>query len=230
MVNSLFFIGDLHGQHRKLAELLVHLDFIPDEPASDYSVSKLIFLGDLIDNGLQSGVDHIAALNLVKSHCDTGKALCVLGNHEFNAVGWWLTHPLTGAPLRAHDKPGNREQHACFLQQVGEGSDEHRYWVEWFMSLPLYLDLGPVRAIHACWDESALARLQPYLNADKSLKREHWVDAFDRAHELFELCEILLKGPEKTLPAGTTFQDRMGKTRNATRLRCGPSRPKPAVT
>lgn len=49
---------------------------------------------------------------------------CLLGNHEFNAIGWWMRHPQTDMPLRRHSED-NRRQHQLFLAELGEGSELH---------------------------------------------------------------------------------------------------------
>ncbi len=213
-----YFIGDLHGQFDKLTELLEYLDFVPEDRESAASCGQLVFLGDLIDNSAQPGVCQLATLKLVRSLCEQGLAHCLLGNHEFNAIGWWMRHPQTDMPLRRHSED-NRRQHQLFLAEVGEGSELHAEWVSWFMSRPLFIDLDTVRAIHACWDDAAISRLEPYLNADHSLKPEFWPSAFDPDHELYSLCETLLKGPEIQLPAGYSFTDKNGKQRQQIRVR-----------
>ncbi|MCA0936679.1 hypothetical protein LCL85_14155 [Vibrio alginolyticus] len=86
------------------------------------------------------------------------------------------------------------------------------------MTLPLYLNAGDVRAIHACWHDESIERLEQYLNPDHSLKAEHWADAFNPEHELFDLIETLLKGPEIALPEGTSFKDKNGITRDRIRV------------
>lgn len=174
-------------------------------------------MGDLIDSVPSCDGDHLALLEQVESLVKHEHAFCLLGNHEFNAIGW-MTKKTDGNWARAHNK-NNKIQHQAFLEAVIEGSKEHERWIAWFKSLPLFIDFGEVRAIHACWDEKALARLKPYLNSDNSLKEAHWQDAFDESHELFTLCEILLKGPERELPTGDSFVDKTGKVRTRERIK-----------
>lgn len=213
-----YFIGDLHGQFDKLTQLLEYLDFDPEDGYSAASCGQLVFLGDLIDNQPTLGVCQLATLRLIRSLCEQGLAHCLLGNHEFNAIGWWMRHPQTAMPLRQHTDD-NRRQHQLFLAEVREDSAVHAEWVAWFMSRPLFVELDTVRAIHACWDDAAIARLKPYLNADHSLKPEFWPFAFDPSHELYSLCEMLLKGPEISLPEGYSFTDKNGKQRQQIRVR-----------
>lgn len=209
-LENLFFIGDLHAQQEKLTALL---DSQGLEASGKESDTTLVFIGDLIDNSPHSATDHIDTLNLVKNLVDKQQAFCLLGNHEFNAVGWYLKD-ANGKHLRDRSKVGNQKQHAHFLAQVGADSPLHKEWVEWFMTLPLYINCGDIRAIHACWHEESIERLEAYLNADRSLKIEHWPNAFNPNHELYELIEILLKGPEVTLPSGCSFHDKNGIERH----------------
>lgn len=208
---QLFFIGDIHGQREKLDHLLSYANIPLDEEEN-----KIVFLGDFIDNNLELDVDHIAVLTHVKELVDNKHAYAVMGNHEFNAIGWTLQKE-DGSFCRSH-KHGNRRQHVSFLQQVGEGSDVHNKWVSWFKTLPLFKDFDDVRAIHACWHPESIQKIKPYLNDDNSLKEEYWYDAFDETHELFQLFENLLKGPEMHLPDGYRFTDKNGIERNNIRL------------
>lgn len=206
-------IGDVHGRHDKLVELLAEIDFRPDDPESYASAAKLVFVGDLIDNEIGSSVDHLATLRLIKYLVDNGHAYCLLGNHELNAIGW-ATIGANGQPLRPHSEK-NYKQHRCFLEQVGH---EHLEWVEWFKSFPLYAEFGGVKVIHACWDSDKIERLNNYVDENKRLRPEFVSAAFDSEHELFALTEWLLKGPEFELPEGYCFYDKIGSKRTAIRV------------
>jgi hypothetical protein len=92
-------------------------------------------------------------LLIARSMCEAGTALAVMGNHEFNALGW-AEPDGNGGFLRAHSQ-NNKEQHAEFLRQVGEGSAAHEQALEWFQTLPVWLDLCGLRVVHACWHAPA---------------------------------------------------------------------------
>ena len=81
---------------------------------------------------------------------EAGAAHCVMGNHEFNAIVW-ATEDIDqpGEYLRSRTTPGSRKQHAAFLSEV-EGMQKHEEIIAWFKTLPLWLDLGDVRVVHAC--------------------------------------------------------------------------------
>ena len=214
MVSRLYVIGDVHAQKNKLDKLLARIGFESTDATNQ--VSKLVFIGDLIDNKERDNDQHIATLQTVHALQQRGDAFCLLGNHEFNAIGWAVKN-TKGDFCRPHSER-NAKQHQAFLNAVGDGSAKHKLWIDWFKSLPLFLEFDAVIAIHACWNEAAIARIKRYLNADNSLKEIHWEDAFDEQHELFELCELLLKGPERTLPDGEFFIDKTGTKRTQERV------------
>ncbi|MHA2936947.1 metallophosphoesterase [Vibrio sp. RC27] len=211
---QLYFIGDIHAQHNKLVTLLRHIDFDRNNSNSSVKSGQLVFVGDLIDSVPGCDGDHLALLNQVEELVNSNHAFCLLGNHELNAIGW-ATEIEQGKWARPHTE-NNRKQHRGFLDAVKEGSDEHARWITWFKSLPLFLDFEEVKTIHACWDEQAIDRLKLYLNPDNSIKEAHWLDAFDENHELFSLCETLLKGPERKVDK--PFKDKTGKTRTHKRI------------
>ncbi len=74
-------IGDVHGCHTELVELLERLGWQIDA-TSDGAVHpdgrQAIFLGDLVDRGPASPAVLRLAMNMVRS----GAALCIPGNHE----------------------------------------------------------------------------------------------------------------------------------------------------
>lgn len=209
--SRLAFIGDVHGQHEKLNRLLAVLE--AREPGIFY-----VFMGDLIDNKHDPALNQLKVLTRVKALVDDGRALCLMGNHELNAIGWSLRHPRNGEPLRAHSG-NNRKQHSAFLAEVAEGSAEHQQWLAWFKQRPLFADFGDIRAVHACWDTQALEVLASDLNPDRSLRESRWQDAFDSRHSLNHALDALLKGPELALPDGYTFTDKTGHRRRHIRVR-----------
>jgi hypothetical protein len=48
-----------------------------------------VFLGDIIDRGPRIR----EALHIVHDMVEAGQALCIMGNHEFNALGWATPAP-----------------------------------------------------------------------------------------------------------------------------------------
>lgn len=72
-------IGDVHGCHEELTELLTNLGYdTTSVPVAHPDGRRALFLGDLVDRG--PGTPEV--LELVMDMVAAGTALCILGNHE----------------------------------------------------------------------------------------------------------------------------------------------------
>ena len=216
-------IGDVHGEYDLLVGLLTKLGYRETMGTWRQYNHTAIFLGDLIDKGPQQ----IATVNLVRNMVEAGTAKCILGNHELNAIAWITPDPyMPGEYLRSHVKPGNLKQHAFFLQEVN-GKPIHKEFVEWFKTLPLWLDLGSIRIIHACWNNSYMGELKQKwgLKTDQTLTEELLVESTKEAkkgtaeHPAFTAVEALCKGLEAQLPENHAFKDKDGKERHKVRIK-----------
>ena len=212
-------IGDVHGQHDRLVALLRTLGYRETMRAWRHPDRTAIFVGDLIDRGPKQ----VETLKLVRGMVDTGAAMAIMGNHEFNAIAWATRDPEHPSEyLRRHGRSGNRRQHQAFLAEVG-GKPLHAEIVEWFKTLPLWLDLGSVRVVHACWNDGYMDALRPHL-----------VDGATGAPRLSDeliVCEQqegplgvrsrrgAVQGARGFAAAGVSFTDNDGKTRTKARIR-----------
>jgi len=215
MINGYDIIGDVHGHLDQLVALLRQLGYRDQNQAWRHPGRQAIFVGDLVDRGPRQ-VDTVMT---VRRMVDAGSARCILGNHEFNAVAWFTpdrSHP--GEYLRPHAKGDNRQQHAAFLAEV-EGQPLHAELVGWFRTLPLWIDAGGIRVVHACWHAPSLQWLSQRANADYSLPEQLYVDGSNRAHPAFKAIEAVCKGLEVPLPAGASFRDQGGRERHEARIK-----------
>jgi len=72
-------IGDIHGCHLELVQLLDKLGYdTAASPISHPDGRRVVFVGDLVDRG----PDSPAVLELAMSMVEAGTAFCVIGNHE----------------------------------------------------------------------------------------------------------------------------------------------------
>ena len=150
---------------------------------------------------------------------DAGAARCAMGNHEFNAIAWATADPdHPGEFFRPHGKPGNREQHQAFLSEV-QGTSRHAEIIEWFKTLPLWIDLKAVRIVHACWHLPSMDYLAPLMEPDHTLTDELVMLGSRQSHPAYAAVEIICKGPEVKLPEGISFRDKEGKARYQVRVR-----------
>ena len=208
-------IGDIHGHAEKLIGLLKILGYREKEGAWRHPERSAIFVGDLIDRG----PNQVATVDLVRRMVDAGSARSVLGNHEFNAIAWATPDPdAPGEHLRRRGRGGNLAQHQAFLSEV-EGLPLHDELISWFKTLPLWLDLGDIRVVHACWNDAYMSWLKPYLGPDNTLTDEMIVLASSQGHWAFEAVEALCKGLEIDLPDGLSFQDKDGHVRRSARIK-----------
>lgn len=218
-------IADIHGCADKLEALLDKLDYRYEDGTWCHPTRKVIFLGDYIDRGSQIR----ETLEIVSRMREKGSAICLMGNHEFNALAWATPDPHNpGQYLRPHTEQ-NRRQHAQTIEQLG---GDYPDWIEWIKTLPLWLDLScegiPLHAIHACWSDVAMKSLREFetekdcllqgpLHAP-TLTDTGLVYATQKGHPVFDAIELLLKGMEVELPAGHFMTDKDGHQRTNMRV------------
>jgi hypothetical protein len=206
-------IGDIHGHATELHSLLKAMDYTEINGVYQHPERSVIFLGNFIDRG----DEQLEVLRVVSAMCINGHARAIMGNHEFNAIGWYMSDGQGGF-LRPHTDD-NRNQHSKFLKQIVAGSTMHEATIQWFKSLPILLNLPSIRAIHACWHMPSLKTLAPYLNDDATFTNSGIIAAFQKGTAEYDAAEVLLKGPEIKLPHNLEFQDKDKKWRSHARIR-----------
>lgn len=202
-------IGDVHGHADKFEALLLKMGYAPHQEGYRAPVGhKAVFLGDLIDRGPAQVRVMAIAMAMVAS----GDALCIMGNHEFNAIGY--VTPDRNQPgeclrpnlVNSQKAAKNRLQHKAFLEQVVEGSALHKEYVQWMRRLPVALDLGGLRVVHACWDDAALATLEAAgWVAGQGLSDDLLHAIHVKGSALHAARERLTCGVEIDLPEGVTI-------------------------
>lgn len=220
-------IADIHGRIDKLRSLMRVMGYTEDGdgyiPPEGH---KALFLGDLIDpkpgHFLPGGVR--ATLLAVKSMCDRGDALCLMGNHELNAIYFHTADPngRSGDPDRnwlRYRGSKNRAMHQGTLDDFKDYDDPQsewrRVWMPWMKRLPFFLDLGGFRAVHATWHPGMIERI-----AGRDLEcPDFFLACSNKGNPEGEAVEILLKGIEVPLPPPHTFKDHTGAIRKHFRAR-----------
>jgi serine/threonine protein phosphatase 1 len=142
-----YVIGDIHGEYKTLLALVAKL---PKD-------AKLIFVGDIVDRGLQSR----EIVQFIRKH----KYQMVLGNHEslFIHYGQQLIECLLGTQLlidmdKKVTNSGRAESFASYglmtidkcdsfeFHKNNEGIEKLKDDLEWMKKLPLYIKLD---ALHS---------------------------------------------------------------------------------
>lgn len=210
---TLDFIPDLHADHARLETTLSGLGYSLQDGVWRAAGRRAVFLGDLIDNG----PDNLAVLTDVKAMTDAGQAICIMGNHELNAI---LYHRKgrDGNWLRS---PGGRhaEQHASFLAEFGHATPEARAWTAWFLTMPLAWQGPGITAAHAFLSPRTLGLLRQ-ASASLRLPASRMEEVAAQEGPYADAVLDVTKGPEIILPDGPYgFHDHYGHWRTAGRYR-----------
>lgn len=215
-------IGDVHGCAETLKKLLHKLGYENVQGCYRHQQRVAIFLGDVVDRG-----PHIReALHLVKDMVDRGAALCIMGNHEFNAIAYTTPAPPGSGQkhLREHNSRNNRLI-AETLEQFAGYPEEWRLFLDWFRTLPLFIDTESFRVVHACWDEGLIraykARYRSNLVHEELLQETAQVGSFG-----WRIMDRLTRGTDIRLPEGVSITSRDGYIRDAFRTKFWAKNPK----
>ena len=213
---SFDLIGDVHGCADDLDALLRALGYRESRGAWRHPERTALFVGDFLDRGPRIR----ETLRLVRGMLEAGSAIAVLGNHEWNHIAYAFPDPdLPGQFLRPHT-PRNDQQVQATVAQVPAG--ELASHLAFFRALPIRLDLGGVRVVHACWDDVAMAVIDDGLARHRcatGITDEFLIEGSNPESLLFAALEIALKGKEIDLPPGVTFLDKDGERRARARVR-----------
>jgi hypothetical protein len=206
-------IGDIHGQALELEALLEKLGYHSVDGCWRHDCRKAIFLGDFIDRGPHQR----RVLELVRSMTESGTAYAVMGNHEYNAIAYHT--PRAGGGFLRERSTKNTGQHQAFLDEYAGDAQEMKEMIEWFKTLPLWLDLEGVRIIHACWEQASIDQIIECYDGSNLLGDELLHASAERGSWQFKAIDILLKGKEIRLPNGAHYHDKEGNKRHDIRVR-----------
>ena len=143
-------IGDVHGYASILKRLLLQLGYKKTESGYSHPERKAIFVGDFINRGPEIR----KTIRIIRRMVENGNALAVIGNHEIYTIIYYLKES-DGSPLIK--SPGkNFLSLYKTINQFSAYSEEWKSHRRWMIDLPLYLDLGNIRVVHACWSDRAI--------------------------------------------------------------------------
>lgn len=202
-------IGDIHGCAKTLEHLLSTLGYRQQAGVWRHPQRMAIFLGDLVDRGPRIR----EALHLVHDMVVAGQALCIMGNHEFNALGWSTpAAPGSGYQFVREHTPRHARLIRETLEQFEAYPAEWREFLGWFYELPLFIDAGRFRVVHACWDAELIEPLRGLLV--EACIDEHFLQASAEPGNFANTAlDRLLRGTDMRLPHGMTLTGDDGFTR-----------------
>jgi hypothetical protein len=188
-------IGDVHGEIEALQNLLVRLGYTDrgDHPEG----RRVVFLGDLTDRG----PDSPSVVELVRALVSSGRAQCVLGNHDLNILlghkkfdNWWFFG-------REYAQEGSPRPQRVADDAVRESVRS------FFAELPLVLERPGVRVVHACWHEE-MVRLVRDANDSVALYEQYQAtiesecDANATLDDIDRGLQLQIRNPVKVLTSG----------------------------
>ena len=215
-------IGDIHGCARTLERLLDRLGYRLEQGVWQHPARQAIFLGDLVDRG--PAVREV--LHLVRAMVEAGHAHCIMGNHEFYALGWSTPAPPgSGRQYVREHTPRHARMIEQTLAQFAGHETEWQAFLDWFYQLPLFLDAGRFRVVHACWDDEFIAPLKAQF-PDGCINKAFLQAAAVHGSFANMAMDRLLRGTDMRLPHGMTLTGGDGLTRSSFRTKFWEENPK----
>lgn len=218
-------IGDVHGEYVALLNLFNKLGYRMVDGIYQHPDFRIpIFVGDIIDKGPNIR----ETLQLVKAMVDKKKAICIMGNHEYNAINFWeldRTNKMCGY-YRSHTHK-NILQHLKTITDFVGRSEEWEEYRQWMTSMPPILEMPQFRVVHACFHPSinefykqakkeAEVSTPGQLMISVSRQKVSWTIDNTPVHKILETT---LKGSKIKLPDGITINDKYGEPRDKYRPR-----------
>ncbi|WP_417686960.1 metallophosphoesterase [Pseudidiomarina gelatinasegens] len=215
-------IGDIHGCANTLVHLLEQMGYRKINGVYQHRRRQAIFIGDIIDRGPRIR----EALHLVRDMVEHGSARMVMGNHEYNALGYCTrARPGSGKKwLREHNARHDRLIRET-LEQFEHYPHEWNDFLEWFYTVPLFIEEAHFRVVHACWDGDLISKFKQ--SQGGACIDEDFLHA-SAALESFagQVMDTLLRGTDLRLPEGMAITGRDGYVRQFFRTKFWANEPR----
>ena len=208
-------IPDIHGDYERLEKTLKKAGFKPTNGESwkHPQGTKAVFLGDFIDGGSENR----RVIETVRAMIGDTEAHAIMGNHELNAIMYHTPKSNNDGWLRSRNDK-NRDQHVTFLREFTPNADDEYCQpkdnelvkvLNWFKTLPLYLEFDDFKIVHSQWDETAIDILRSY-SSNGYLPEDEVKNLCNIGGGIGFAVERLLKGMEIRLPPKVSFKDYRG--------------------
>lgn len=205
-------IGDIHGHYDMLIKLLEKLGYKAKGESFHHEERKLIFTGDIINRGNKIR----KTINLIRNIVESGDGFCILGNHELNAI-LYSTTDKSGKSIRKH-LPRYKLPLMKTLEEYNNYTNEYKDVIQWFRTLPLYLDLGDLRIAHGGWNSQHIETIKWYTEDTKKLKKK-FLKSYVNDPKLRIAVNEIVKGKELNLPKDLLIKDNRGIIRRSFRIK-----------
>lgn len=205
-------IGDIHGHADQLKNLLKKLGYKKVEDTYTHETRKVVFVGDMINRGPKIR----ETLSIVRKMVDKGAAYAILGNHEMYAVLYYL-RDIEGKYYKKRI-PKYQLQINQTLTEFSPYKDELKSYLKWMRTLPMFLDFGDIRIVHACWDDENIQMIKETITGNKLSKtnlREIALNGTKFSEAFWQTC----KGIEFQVPKDLLVFDNNGRPHRSFRMK-----------
>ena len=140
-------IGDVHGQATLLGKLLKKAGYGKKDNSYHHPERKAIFVGDFLNRGPEIK----ETLRIIRRMVEQGDAMAILGNHEINTILFTMKNEKGGSLI-----PVTGKRSASVVQTFQQFKNYQEEWKDfrkWLRTLPFFLELDPIRIVHACWKD-----------------------------------------------------------------------------
>ncbi len=205
-------IGDVHGHADHLKNLLKKMGYSLVNDVYTHPTRKAVFVGDFINRGPKIRETII----LIRRMVEKGVGYAILGNHELYAVLYYL-RDIEGRYYKKRI-PKYQLQINQTLAEFVSYKEEFKSHLKWMRTLPMFLDFGGVRIVHAAWIPENIKLLQEKITEPKLKKeilREVALNETEFSDKFWETC----KGVDFQLPKDLLIFDDEGRPHRSFRMK-----------
>ncbi|HEY3373205.1 MAG TPA: metallophosphoesterase [Prolixibacteraceae bacterium] len=205
-------IGDIHGHADQLKSLLEKLGYQSKDGYYTHETRKAVFVGDMINRGPKIR----ETLNLVRKMVEKGSAYAILGNHEMYLILYYLRD--TEGKYYKKRIPKYQLQINQTLDEFATCKEELKSHLKWLRTLPMFLDFGDIRIVHACWDDENIKLIKSTVTGPKLTKpllREIALNETKFSQSFWETC----KGVDFQIPKDLLVFDQDGRPHRTFRMK-----------
>lgn len=206
-------IGDVHGQASLLKKLLQKMGYVKANGSYSHPERKAILVGDFINRGSEIR----KTIKIIRSMVECGNAYAILGNHEINAIIYHLNDKEGSLLVKKPNKYG-----LSLFKTINEFSLNSSEWKDhltWMRTLPLFLDFGDIRVVHACWSDEAIAVAANFFEEGRIKKKTFRIIHKKADAEITKSVWLLTKGVLMKMPSDLHVVNNKGVAPRSFRVR-----------
>jgi diadenosine tetraphosphatase ApaH/serine/threonine PP2A family protein phosphatase len=205
-------IGDVHGYADQLKKLLREMGYQLVSGCYRHPERKAVFVGDIINRGPKIK----ETITIVRNMVEAGAAYAILGNHELYAIIYYLKDS-EGKQMKKQIQKYQLQINQT-LSEFANNKAELKSHLKWFRTLPLFLDFGDIRVVHACWDDNNIRSIAEKITGDK-ISKEQLREVVLNGTPFSKIFWETVKGVDFQLPRNLLIYDDDGRPHRSFRMK-----------